>query len=110
MTTFTDRLRDARPDLIDTWDETDLVWGVKQISGLRVAVMPLAFTSAIIIGRPHWVGYEDRWCYHNTDAALAAAQLWDGPWPGTEPAGWHRHPATGRRREGGDPATEYVAP
>ena len=26
----------------------------------------------------------------------------------TEPTGWMRHPTTGRRRPGGDPAAEYV--
>ena len=34
-----------------------------------------------------------------------AMQVWDGT---GEPSGWCRHPATGRRRPGGDPATEFV--
>ena len=28
----------------------------------------------------------------------------------SEPSGWHRHPATGRRRPDGDPTKEYVRP
>lgn len=27
-----------------------------------------------------------------------------------EPEGWHRHPSSGRRREGGDASREVVAP
>jgi hypothetical protein len=35
-----------------------------------------------------------RWCYHDEQSALEALEAWDGT---NEPAGWHRHPATGRR-------------
>ena len=32
-------------------------------------------------------------------------------WDGTgEPEGWMRHPSSGRRRPGGDPAQEHVRP
>lgn len=50
--------------------------------------------------------YKDRWCFSDYDKAKAALDFWDGT---GEPTGWHRHPATGRRREKGDPATEYVS-
>lgn len=63
------------------------------------------FTWAILAGMNNW-GYEDRWCYPDRDKALAAYAAWDGC---GEPGGWHRHPDSGRRREDGDPATEYVA-
>ena len=71
-----------------------------------VAVMPLMFTHAIIWGYiGDTFGYEDRWCYHDKGVAIAAATAWDGT---GEPEGWHRHPATGRRRPDGDPSQEYV--
>lgn len=35
---------------------------------------------------------------------MAAMQAWDG----SEPEGWIRHLASGRRRPGGDPAQEYI--
>lgn len=74
-----------------------------------VGVMPLIFTSALIVGT---VGdkntYLDRWCYRSVQDAIAAGDAWDGDWPKTEPQGWHRHPATGRRRENGDPSMEEV--
>lgn len=38
-------------------------------------------------------------------AAVAALIAWNGE---GEPSGWMRHPETGRRRPGGDPAGEYV--
>jgi hypothetical protein len=48
---------------------------------------------------------QDGWIYASLEAALAAAQAWDGR---AEPPGWHRHPRSGRCRPGGDPAREYV--
>jgi hypothetical protein len=63
--------------------------------GRYAAVMPFAFTVAIIVGRlgDTW-GYADRWCYHDLNAAIAALDCWDGQ---GEPTGWHRQPGTGRR-------------
>jgi hypothetical protein len=52
-------------------------------------------------------GYEDRWCYSSYEKAKAALDAWSGE-DGTEPAGFHRHPDSGRRR---DPdGTEYIMP
>ena len=63
--------------------------------GRYVAIMPLAFTAAIITGRiGDMCGLDDRWCYHDYRSARAALEAWDGE---GEPAGWHRHPASGRR-------------
>lgn len=53
-------------------------------------------------------GYDDRYCYTDDFAqALTALVEFDGT---TEPKGWERHPATGRRRWGGDEGKEYLAP
>lgn len=77
-------------------------------NGRWAAVLPFIFTSAIVIGRMGcWETYNDRWCYHDKLDALRALGAWDGV---GEPEGWHRHPATGRRRTEGNPATEYVNP
>lgn len=99
MTALTDAYRLAYPDLEELWDETDQCWEIKEISGLRVAVIRFAFTCAVIIGerRDFMNYYNDRWCYHSLEVAVAAARAWEGPWPETEPTGWHRHPTTGRR-------------
>lgn len=83
----------------------------QEIEGDRyVAVMPLLFTSAIIIGRmrDYMIGYDDRWCYHNEADAICALALWAERGYEGEPEGWHRHPASGRRREDGDPAKETI--
>jgi hypothetical protein len=61
-----------------------------------VAITPFLFTHAIVKGKINdfW-GYDDRWCYHSYNSAKEALDKWsfDG-----EPEGWHRHPASGRRR------------
>lgn len=64
-----------------------------------VGIMPLMYTHAIIWGytdTPNW--FEDRWCYSDQGAALLEATRWD-PNSQDEPEGWHRHPASGRRRD-----------
>lgn len=54
--------------------------------------------------------YFDRWCYETHEGAKDAAQRWINLKDiEDEPTGWHRHHKTGRRRTGGDPATEYIA-
>ena len=76
------------------------------------AIMPLAFTAAIVVGlkRDVAIGYEDRWCYHSIDDAITWLAEWrDRKFEG-EPRGWHRHPTTGRRRPNGDATQEYVNP
>lgn len=57
------------------------------------------------IGTVSEQSYDDVWCYqaHQADAAWRAALGWDGE---GEPEGWYRHPQSGRRRPGGDPARQ----
>lgn len=72
------------------------------------AIMPLMFTYAIVTVRDgDFNSTADRWCYHNLHDACTALDAWDGT---GEPTGWHRHPATGRRRPNGDATQEYIAP
>lgn len=75
-------------------------------NGRDAAITRFAFTYAILSDLTRW-GYGDRWCFHTYARAAAALADWDGE-EGTDPWGWHRHPDTGRRRENGDPSTEYV--
>lgn len=75
--------------------------------GRLSAVVPMLFTFRLIIGSVGADGYDDCWCYHDLAAAIGAMGAWDGE---GDPQGWHRHPPSGRRREDGDPATEYVNP
>jgi hypothetical protein len=51
--------------------------------------------------------YADTWHYDRLAWAWDALCRWDGT---GEPERWFRHPATGRRRPGGDPVAEYVQP
>lgn len=82
---------------------------VRRLDDTRyIGIKPFLYTYAVIWGylNNDYV-YEDRWCYHTAVEAAVAATVWDGT---GEPQGWHRHPASGRRRTDGDPAREYVAP
>ena len=96
----------------ELWSEEDQCFIVStEHKNHDVAVMPLMYTGGLIIlpkVRTTQTWYLDRWCYHSVAAAIEAAKAWDGVWPEGEPDGWHRHPATGRRRENGDPSTEEV--
>ncbi|EKS67896.1 MULTISPECIES: hypothetical protein [Caballeronia] len=56
-------------------------------------IAPFLFTYAILADLDEW-GYGDRWCYHTYADARRALDAWDGEY---EPAGWLRHPASGRR-------------
>jgi hypothetical protein len=74
--------------------------------GSLACVCQFAFTYAILSGLTDW-GYHNRWCYHDKGLAQDALEEWKENYATqTEPTGWHRHPATGRRvREDG---TMYV--
>lgn len=86
----------------------DYLWTRELGDGRAVFLMPL-FGSNLrlgigLLGAPDM---DDVWCYQapQTDEAWRAALGWDGE---GEPEGWYRHPQTGRRRPGGDPAQEHV--
>lgn len=81
-----------------------------------VAFYRLMFHWTMITGHlDNFWGYDDRWCY---DDRLVGDQLlvefaldeWRSRGFEGEPNHWHRHPRTSRRRIGGDPSTEYIAP
>jgi hypothetical protein len=42
-----------------------------------------------------WSGYEDRYCFATYELAKTAFDEWNGK---GDPAGWHKHVGTGRRR------------
>lgn len=74
----------------------------------EVIVYPMTFGKARLCygERGEWGCMESGWCYESPLRALEAARAWDGK--GDPLDGWHRHVQSGRRREGGDPAKEYV--
>lgn len=76
---------------------------------LAVWVVPMMFTTRVMIGVPGSGFVDDMWCYDEPARAVIEAILWD-PAVDREPNGWKRHPPTGRRRPGGDPDQEYVEP
>jgi hypothetical protein len=99
------------------FEEAAFLTQMKELNGYRnlrplpggrwAGIMQFMFTDAIIVGRMgNFETYDDRWCYERGKADVAL-EGWDGT---GEPEGWHRHPDSGRRREKGDPATEYVNP
>lgn len=53
-----------------------------------------------------WTGYADRYCFRHLPDALQALRDWDGTGdPGDK---WHRHPASGRRRD--EHGNEWIRP
>lgn len=75
--------------------------------GFYAASKPLLFHWTLIMGEiGNKFSFLDRWCYETQEQAEAALARWDGE---GEPDGWHRHPASGRRRHEGDPEQEYFA-
>jgi hypothetical protein len=78
----------------------------RSVDGELCVIARMLFTHAILADLNDY-GYEQRWCYSDFAAAAVAFWHWDGK-DGTEPAGWHRHPATGRRVS--EDGREYVAP
>lgn len=77
--------------------------------GSYVMIRPLLFHWMLIRGDfEDLIGYWDRWCYADEAGARAALDAFpERPEPTYEPAGWHRHPPSGRRRPDGDPSREY---
>jgi hypothetical protein len=76
--------------------------------GREIVVLPWSGAGAqLSIGYRADGCYMDTWDYQTVAPAVSAAKAWDGT---GEPAGWYRHPFTGRRRPGGDPAQEFVRP
>jgi hypothetical protein len=80
---------------------------VKKLPDNRyAAIKPLLFHWTLITGQiGDIIGYDDRWCYSDRRKAEAALHAWNGD---GEPTGWHRHPATGRRRPQGDVRRQYI--
>jgi hypothetical protein len=75
--------------------------------GREACIYPQLFTHKLVVGLPEVGWFDDSWCYNTRSAAVDAMNAWDGT---GEPMGWHRHPSSGRRRAGGDPAIEVVRP
>lgn len=85
------------------------LWGRVYPNGRVAAVAPLTYWRGRVVcaeNLERWKdGIDEAWCYESLGEALAALAQWNGE---GEPAGWIRHPQSGRRREGGDPAKETV--
>lgn len=79
--------------------------------GEYVAYYKLMFHWTMIRGHLDWTeGYLDRWCYADFPLVQEKFLEWKARGFEGEPDGWHRHPSSGRRRIGGDPNRETIAP
>lgn len=72
--------------------------------GRLCGILPLIGIDMIAVDINPW-GHNDAYYYRAGGAAARALEAWDGS---GEPAGWFRHPQSGRRREDGDPARETI--
>jgi hypothetical protein len=78
---------------------------VKRFAGCIAAIMPMGAIDVLAVGIHPW-GHHDAYYYRRGQGA-AALNAWDGS---GEPAGWDRHPQSGRRRRNGDASQEYFQP
>jgi hypothetical protein len=92
-------------------DEQLRDWGYvawRQVDGLWLGVLPMTFGKGRLCADLNLTGFEDAWCYESLGQAVEAMLRWD-PAVSDEPAGWFRHPYSGRRRPSGDVSKEHVA-
>lgn len=76
-------------------------------AGIAILVLPMLGGKArLCAAQLGDVGPYDGFCYASIPRAIEAACVWSGE--GDPLDGWHRHPHSGRRREGGDPSKEVV--
>ena|ERR1700749_2870849 len=93
------------------WLEKDCSYiEVNFISDMQyVALCPFLYTYAIITGTiQNYYNFDNRWCYESKEKAFQALNQWLENKCQGEPEGWHRQPATGRRRPDGDQLKEYI--
>lgn len=76
--------------------------------GDLVGVGRMTFNNGRLFAGIQDSGYADCWCFDSYEKAWQAMWNWDLATM-NEPTGWKRHPYSGRRREKGNPATEYIA-
>lgn len=94
--------------MTDTLREGAL-WQRDLEDGRQLCVYPRMYNAILTIGRADDErGYMTHYCYESPAQAKVAGEAWD-PAVETEPDGWFRHSATGRRRPNGDAAREYVS-
>lgn len=93
----------------ELWDSARQAFGIGCTRTHLVEVQPMIFGDDIVTAPfafPHT--YTGRWSYQPGRAAFDAAWVWLATGCAGEPHGWHRHPGSGRRRPGGDPAQEHI--
>ncbi len=73
--------------------------------GLYAFVCKMLFNWRMVIGTLD--SPCDAYCYDSREQVVASLSAWDAAVE-SEPIGWKKHPTTGRYREGGDPAKEFV--
>jgi hypothetical protein len=76
--------------------------------GRAAGLQAQLFSVNICVGSAEDIaGYSEAYWYDNAPTAVIQFLKWNGE---GEPEGWIRHTPSNRRRTGGDPATEYIAP
>lgn len=85
----------------------DASWRCPSEQTRMLGLIPMLYSTKLVIGPWGAPWYDDGWCYKDVHHAFFALVEWDGE---GEPDGWFRHPPTGRRRPENDPAQEYVMP
>ena len=79
----------------------------REVNNILYAIVPMTFDKGRLLVDCSRTGYEDFYCFPTIDRAIASLNNFTGA-DNEEFHDWHRHFKTGRRRENGDPTTEYI--
>lgn len=79
----------------------------KEVNDILYAIVPMTFGKGRLLVDCTRTGYEDFYCFPTIERAVQSLMNFQGL-DGEEFQDWHRHFKTGRRRENGDPSTEYI--
>lgn len=79
----------------------------REINDVLYAIVPMTFGKGRLLIDCNQYGYEDFYCFPSVERAVNSLLNFTGA-EGEEFHDWHRHFKTGRRRENGDPSTEYI--
>ena len=79
----------------------------REIDDVLYAIAPMTFGKGRLLIDCNQTGYEDFYCFPTVDRAVQSLINFQNL-EGEDFQDWHRHFKTGRRREDGNPSTEYI--
>lgn len=79
----------------------------REINGVVYAIVPMTFGKGRLLVDVSYHSSEDFYCFPSVERAIDSLFRFEGK-ADEDFTDWHRHFGTSRRRENGDPSTEYI--